>query len=73
MNRDPYAIALGHALTEIKKAYPGINHSFIFDNNNSIIFEDSETDEKITSDTLNSIKILKEKKQPGYSVSLYEG
>ena len=42
MNRDPYAIALNSALTEIKKAYPDINHSFLFTNKGSIITGDQE-------------------------------
>lgn len=60
MNREPYAIALGHALNEIKKAYPGIIHSFIFNEENSLIIEDLETDKQIINDLLNSFQKLKE-------------
>ncbi|UCH37443.1 MAG: hypothetical protein JSV76_07140, partial [Candidatus Bathyarchaeota archaeon] len=60
MNREPYAIALGHALNEIKKSYPGIIHSFIFNEENSLIIEDLETDKQIINDLLNSFQKLKE-------------
>ena len=61
MNRDPYATALHSALTEIKKAYPDIKHSFIFTNNGSIVTGDQETDEKTMATILESLEILKEK------------
>ena len=61
MNRDPYAIALHSALTEIKKAYPNIKHSFIFTNNGSIVTGDPETDEKTLKNVLESFENLKEK------------
>jgi predicted regulator of Ras-like GTPase activity (Roadblock/LC7/MglB family) len=61
MNRDPYAIALHNALTEIKKAYPDIKHSFIFTNNGSIVTGDPETDEKTLKNVLESFENLKEK------------
>ena len=61
MNREPYAISLQCALTEIKKAYPGIHHSFLFTNTGSIITQDSETDEKIIQNVLESFEDLKEK------------
>ena len=61
MNRDPYVIALNSALAEIKNAYPGIHHSFLFANDGSIVTEDSETDEKIIKNILESFKNLKEK------------
>ena len=61
MNRDPYAIALNNALTEIKKVYPGINHSFLFTKNGSIITGDQETDTKTMNNMLESFQTLKEK------------
>ncbi len=61
MNRDPYAIALNNALTEIKKAYPDINHSFLFTDNGSIITGDQKTDTKTINNMLESFQTLKEK------------
>ena len=61
MNRDPYAIALDNALTEIKKAYPDIKNSFIFTKNGTIITGDQETDEKTMNNILESFENLKEK------------
>ncbi len=61
MNRDPYTIALNNALTEIKKAYPDINHSFLFTNNGSIITGDQETDTKTMNNILASFQTMKEK------------
>jgi len=61
MNRDPYAIALNSALTEIKKAYPDIKKSFIFTKNGTIITGDQETDEKTMNNVLESFENLKEK------------
>ncbi len=61
MNRDPYAIALSNALTEIKKAYPDIHHSFLFTNNGPIVTGDQETDEKTMNNILESFENLKEK------------
>ena len=61
MNREPYAIALNNALTEIKKAYPDIKHSFLFANNKSVIAQDKETDQITIEKVLDSFEILKEK------------
>ena len=61
MNRDPYAIALSNAMTEIKKAYPDIKNSFIFTKNGTIITGDQETDEKTMNNVLESFENLKEK------------
>ena len=61
MNREPYAISLQYALTEIKKAYPGIHHSFLFTETGSIITADSETDKNVVEDVLESFEDLKEK------------
>jgi len=61
MNRETYAIALNNALTEIKKAYPAIKHSFIFNHNKSIIARDQETDEKTMENILESLETLKQK------------
>jgi predicted regulator of Ras-like GTPase activity (Roadblock/LC7/MglB family) len=61
MNRDPYAIALSNAMTEIKKAYPDIKNSFIFTKNGTVISGDQETDEKTMNNVLESFENLKEK------------
>jgi len=61
MNRDPTSIALYNALTEIKKAYPGIHHSFLFTNNGSIVTGDPETDDETVKNVLESFEDLKEK------------
>ena len=72
MNRETYAIALNNALTEIKKAYPAINHSFIFTSNKSIIARDQETDEKTMENILELLETLKQKtKIIGNLQSLY--
>ena len=61
MNRDPYAIALSNAMTEIKKAYPDIKNSFIFTKNGTIITGDQETDEKTMNNVRETFENLKEK------------
>lgn len=61
MNRDPYAIALNNALTEIKKAYPDIKNSFLFTKNGTIITGDQETDEETMNNILESFQTMKEK------------
>lgn len=61
MNREPYAISLNSALTEIKKAYPGILHSFLFTNNGLIVAKDLETNEEVIQNILESFDDLKEK------------
>jgi predicted regulator of Ras-like GTPase activity (Roadblock/LC7/MglB family) len=61
MNRDPYAIALNSALTEIKKAYPDIKQSFIFTKNGAVLTGDQETDEKTISNVREIFENLKEK------------
>jgi len=61
MNRDPYAIALNSAMTEIKKAYPDIKNSFIFTKNGTIITGDQETDEKTMNNLRETFENLKEK------------
>jgi len=61
MNRDPYAIALNSALTEIKRAYPDIKNSFIFTKSGTIITGDQETDETTINNVLESFENLKEK------------
>ena len=78
MNREPYAISLQCALTEIKKAYPGIHHSFLFTETGSVITADSETDEKTVQNVLESFEDLKEKaktlgKVKGFSVAGKDG
>jgi len=61
MNRDPYAIALNNALTEIKNAYPDITHSFLFTKTGSIITGDQETDTKTMNSILESFESMNEK------------
>jgi predicted regulator of Ras-like GTPase activity (Roadblock/LC7/MglB family) len=61
MNRDPYAIALNNALSEIKKAYPDVKNSFLFTKTGSVISGDQETDETTMNDMLDSIQTMKEK------------
>ncbi|MGD2066343.1 MAG: hypothetical protein PVI43_04135 [Candidatus Bathyarchaeota archaeon] len=61
MNRDSYVIALKTAMTEIQKAYPDINHSFIFTQNGNIITGEQETDEKTLNNVIDSFEKLKEK------------
>lgn len=61
MNRDPYAIALNNALTEIKKAYPDVKNSFIFTKTGTIITGDQETDEETMNNILESFQTMKEK------------
>ena len=61
MNRDPYAIALDNALTEIKNAYPDIKHSFLFTKTGSISTGDQETDEKTINSILESFHYMNEK------------
>jgi predicted regulator of Ras-like GTPase activity (Roadblock/LC7/MglB family) len=61
MNRDPYAIALNNALTEIKNAYPDITHSFLFTKTGSIITGDQESDEETMNSILESFGSMNEK------------
>ena len=61
MNREPYAISLNSALTEIKKAYPGILHSFLFTNTGLTIAKDLETNEEVIQNVLESFDDLKGK------------
>ncbi len=61
MNRDPYAIVLNHAMTEIQKAYPDLTHSFIFTKTGNIITGKQETDQKNLDAVLESFENLKEK------------
>jgi predicted regulator of Ras-like GTPase activity (Roadblock/LC7/MglB family)/translation initiation factor IF-1 len=61
MNRDPYAIALNNAMTEIKKAYPDVQTSFIFTKEGTILTEDQETDQNTMNNVLESFENLKEK------------
>jgi hypothetical protein len=61
MDRDPYAIALGNAMSEIKRAYPEIINSFIFTKNEEAITGDTETDQKAISSIQESFRAIKEK------------
>ncbi len=61
MNRDPYATALNNAMTEIKKAYPDVQTSFIFTKEGNILTEDPEIDQNTMNNVLESFENLKEK------------
>jgi len=61
MNRDPYAIALNNAITEINKAYPDIKNSFIFTKNGTTLTGDQETDQQTINSIQESFENLKEK------------
>jgi predicted regulator of Ras-like GTPase activity (Roadblock/LC7/MglB family) len=61
MNRDPSAIALNNAITEINKAYPDIKNSFIFTKNGTILTGDQETDQQTINNVQESFENLKEK------------
>jgi predicted regulator of Ras-like GTPase activity (Roadblock/LC7/MglB family) len=61
MDRDPSAIALNNAITEINKAYPDINNSFIFTKNGTILTGDQETDQQTINSIQESFENLKEK------------
>jgi predicted regulator of Ras-like GTPase activity (Roadblock/LC7/MglB family) len=63
MNRDSYATALNNAMTEIKKAYPDVQTSFIFTKEGTILTEDQETDQNTMNNILESFENLKEKTQ----------
>ena len=60
MERDPYAVILKNALNEIKKAYPNINHSFIFSKNGSIVTEDPETNKESMKKIVESFETLRD-------------
>jgi hypothetical protein len=60
MSRDPSSIALSNALTEIRKAYPDISHSFLFTKDEEIIVEDLELDKKTLNKFLEDFQTLKE-------------
>ena len=61
MDRDPSAIALNNAITEINKAYPDIKNSFIFTKNGTILTGDQETDQQTINNVQESFENLKEK------------
>ena len=60
MNREPYAIALNSAMTEIMTAYPDIKHSFIFTKTGNIITGNQETDQNSMNNVLEAFDDLKE-------------
>ena len=60
MNRDPYAIALNNALTEIHKAYPDIKNSFIFTKTGTTLTGNQETDQQTISNVQECFGKLKE-------------
>jgi predicted regulator of Ras-like GTPase activity (Roadblock/LC7/MglB family) len=61
MNKDPYAVALNNALTEIKKICPDVSRSFIFTKDGAIVARDPETDEKTMEKMINSFQSVAEK------------
>ena len=61
MNKDPYAVALNNALTEIKKMCPDVSRSFIFTKDGAIVAGDSETDEKTMEKMIRSFQSVAEK------------
>ena len=61
MNKDPYAVALKNALTEIKKICPDVSRSFIFTKDGVIVAGDSETDEKTMEKMIRSFQSVAEK------------
>jgi predicted regulator of Ras-like GTPase activity (Roadblock/LC7/MglB family) len=61
MNKDPYAVALNNALTEIKKICPDVSRSFIFAKDGTIVTGDSETDEKTMEKMIQSFQSVAEK------------
>jgi predicted regulator of Ras-like GTPase activity (Roadblock/LC7/MglB family)/translation initiation factor IF-1 len=61
MDRDPSAIALNNAITEINKAYPDIKNSFIFTKNGTVLTGDQETDQQTINNIQQSFENLKEK------------
>lgn len=63
MSRDPYAIALGNAMTEIKKAFPEIQSSFIFAKDQKIITGNPETEQEKVHSILESFQAIQEKTQ----------
>lgn len=71
MNRDPYAIALNSAMTEIQKAYPDITHSFIFTKTGNIVTGEKETDPKTMNAVQESFENLKEKAKTIGNIKLF--
>ena len=61
MNKDPYAVALKNALTEVKKICPDVSHSFIFRKDGAIVTGDSETEEEIMEKMVHSFQSVAEK------------
>ena len=61
MDKDPYAVALKNALTEIKNICPDISRSFIFRKDGAIVAGDPETDEKTMEKMIQSFQSVAEK------------
>ncbi len=61
MSEDPYADAITNAFNEIKKAYPGVKHSFLFTENGAVVAGDPETNEKTMKRVIESFETLREK------------
>ena len=61
MDKDPYAVALNNALTEIKKMCPDVSRSFIFKKDGMIVAGDPEIDEKTMEKMIQSFQKMAEK------------
>jgi len=61
VNKDLYAEALKNTLTEIRNTCPGINSSFIFTKDGTVVAGDTETADIIIGKTLNSFQNVAEK------------
>ncbi len=61
MNRDLYAEALKNTLTEIRNICPGINSSFIFTKDGTIVAGDTKTADITIKKALNSFQSVAEK------------
>jgi len=61
MDKDPYAVALNNALTEIRKICPDVGLSFIFTKDGVIVAGASETDEETMEKAIHSFQRVAEK------------
>ena len=61
MDKDPYAVVLNNALTEIKKICPDVSRSFIFKKDGMIVAGDPEIDEKTLEGIIESFQKIAEK------------
>jgi len=61
MDSEPYAVALNNAMNAINRAYPEINHSFIFSEKGTIVSGDTGTNEENMKKVIEFFEILKDK------------